>query len=287
MIRILLVLVLLFVNGLNLSSQTLGKVLGKADSLYHAKDFKQSLMTYEEAMLFEKNDVRKIIYYNAACCASLVNDSDKAYKYLKKAIDLGYFNIHHIQHDSDFNNIKHKRRFKKILKKLKKRNDRNKSLKFTVRHIPNETNPLSLEELKKIYKEDFYLAGIGYTNIDKHESYTYLLEDVLVRLRKKRGVRDKVKKVFIDYDFEALKEMEAVFKEYSDLLVLVNSMYITDYGSTSREVEIFNIHFIKNRKILHLIELKITGNMQAICSKRYSKKFKKMLYKELLTVLKE
>ena len=90
------------------------------------KDFFQALMAlgdlYTKRGLFEKGlEVdRKLarmrpedpyILYNLACSYSLVNHIDKAYDVMKLAIESGYDDFQHLQHDQDLDNLRKDQRF--------------------------------------------------------------------------------------------------------------------------------------------------------------------------------
>jgi hypothetical protein len=66
--------------------------LAAADSLYKAKSFKAAAAAYIKiGDSIKLTAVKKVAFYNAACCYALTNDTTKAISYLNKAVyDYGY-----------------------------------------------------------------------------------------------------------------------------------------------------------------------------------------------------
>lgn len=60
-----------------------------------------------------------IVQYNLACSYSLVHDTDKSVKALKKAVELGYFDADHIEEDPDLDGIRHDPRYTDLMSKIK------------------------------------------------------------------------------------------------------------------------------------------------------------------------
>jgi len=54
------------------------------------------------------------VYYNLACCYSLMNDVEKAFAYLDKALFYGYRNVENIKSDTDFINLRADSRYKNL-----------------------------------------------------------------------------------------------------------------------------------------------------------------------------
>ncbi len=71
---------------------------------------------YSQAL--NTTNTNKEDYYNAACCASLAGDLDKAALFLNKSIDLGYWDLKWMSADADFNNLRQDRRWEKAIQKL-------------------------------------------------------------------------------------------------------------------------------------------------------------------------
>jgi len=62
-----------------------------------------------------------VILYNLACSYSLINDLDKAYRTIKKAVSRGYDDILHLNRDSDLDNLRKDLRFRRYLTRLLKK----------------------------------------------------------------------------------------------------------------------------------------------------------------------
>ena len=88
----------------------------KAKGLYDKKDYAEALKAYELAL--SKPNATKEDYYNAACCASLIGDLEKANTYLNKSIELGYWDLKWMSADADFAKFRKDRRWEKALQKL-------------------------------------------------------------------------------------------------------------------------------------------------------------------------
>lgn len=80
------------------------RIVEEATKLYQKKDYSAALATFEKAMQTAYGD--KSDYYNAACCASLIGDLNKANQYLIKSIDTGFWDLAWMLQDSDFDNLR-------------------------------------------------------------------------------------------------------------------------------------------------------------------------------------
>lgn len=87
-----------------------------ATAFYEKKAYSDALKVFEQAL--SKPEANKNDYYNAACCASLVGDLDKANTYLNKSIELGYWDLKWMSNDADFANFRQDRRWEKTIQKL-------------------------------------------------------------------------------------------------------------------------------------------------------------------------
>ena len=59
------------------------------------------------------------VFYNLACSYSLTQEIDSAIFTLKKAIDLGYNDVVHMESDSDIDNLRNDKRYKTLVRYLK------------------------------------------------------------------------------------------------------------------------------------------------------------------------
>ena len=62
-----------------------------------------------------------IIIYNLACSYALSNEIDLSIFTLKRAIDLGYSDIKHLEMDKDIDNIRNDKRYKLLINILRKK----------------------------------------------------------------------------------------------------------------------------------------------------------------------
>lgn len=100
------------------------------------KDFLQALMAlgdlytkrglYEKGLAVDKKLARMRpedpgILYNLACSYSLVNNINQAYQVIKLAIDCGYDDFRHLEHDHDLENLLKDQRFRHYLSEMKPR----------------------------------------------------------------------------------------------------------------------------------------------------------------------
>lgn len=90
--------------------------IATAEKHYKNKGYAHALHAYEQAL--STPSAKKGDYYNAACCASLVGDLDKANTYLNKSIELGYWDLKWMSNDADFANFRQDRRWEKTIQKL-------------------------------------------------------------------------------------------------------------------------------------------------------------------------
>ena len=87
-------------------NETYSKWVAKGDSLYNAKDYKQSSVCYTNA--FAANDGKAFPddRYNAACVWSLAGNNDSAFYNLNRlATKAAFANIDHLISDPDLNNL--------------------------------------------------------------------------------------------------------------------------------------------------------------------------------------
>ena len=117
----------------------------KADSLYTAKDFKTSALTYSAA--FKANGWVGISEdrYNAACSWALANNSDSSFFQLNRiATKANYMNYEHIITDPDLNSLHNDNRWKPLLDLIKQNKEKAEA---------NLNKPLAAQ-LDSIYNED-------------------------------------------------------------------------------------------------------------------------------------
>ena len=117
----------------------------KAYSLYNAKDFKASALTYSAA--FKANGWLGLSNdrYNAACSWALANNSDSSFFQLNRiATKSNYMNYEHITTDPDLNSLHDDQRWKPLLDLIQQNKEKAEA---------NLNKPL-VAQLDSIYKED-------------------------------------------------------------------------------------------------------------------------------------
>ena len=105
-------------------SQNYSELVRKADSLYRAKDFKNSAFTYSNA--FEVNGWKGNLndHYNAACSWALANNADSAFSNLNYITNsLNYANYGHIKGDPDLKLLHIDKRWNQLLAAVKVNKD--------------------------------------------------------------------------------------------------------------------------------------------------------------------
>lgn len=116
-----IVFILLFLNVLPLQAQTYSEYIQKADSCYRISDFSSSVKYYSIA--FQKEHSKASHLYNAACAASMADETTKAFKWLDWAIDNGYESLSYLKKDSDLEKLHSQKKWRELIAKLQKKLD--------------------------------------------------------------------------------------------------------------------------------------------------------------------
>lgn len=87
----------------------------KATQLYQKKKYEESIMAYQESLKIA--DFDPSVYYNIACCYSLMNKGEDAIDWLEKSIIHGFTNYGHMVQDTDLDNIRNTPKFKELITK--------------------------------------------------------------------------------------------------------------------------------------------------------------------------
>lgn len=107
-----------FYNGLIEKDPKFAGALIALGELYtSAGMYKEGLAVDEQLVLLRPSD--PIVLYNLGCSYSLLGFVDKAYRSVKKAINCGYSDFEHLQHDDDLTNLREDRRFQRYLLRAK------------------------------------------------------------------------------------------------------------------------------------------------------------------------
>jgi hypothetical protein len=100
-------------------------LIKKADSLYDAKDFKNSAATYSEA--FKANGWKGMANdrYNAACSYALAGVADSAFFQLERLVTkMNYTNYAHITNDADLKSLYNDKRWQPLLDQVKQNKEK-------------------------------------------------------------------------------------------------------------------------------------------------------------------
>ncbi len=65
-----------------------------------------------------------VAIYNQACCLALDGKKEKALKILDESIDAGFTQLETLENDTDFESVKDEKKFKEIIEKLRKKNEK-------------------------------------------------------------------------------------------------------------------------------------------------------------------
>jgi len=107
-----------FYNGLIAKNPDFAEALIALGELYtNVGLHKEGLAVDEKLVQLRPDD--PIVLYNLGCSYSLLGHVDKAYRSVKKAINCGYCDFEHLQHDDDLTNLRNDRRFQEYLLRVK------------------------------------------------------------------------------------------------------------------------------------------------------------------------
>ncbi|AUC15866.1 hypothetical protein BTO06_12205 [Tenacibaculum sp. SZ-18] len=101
-------------------------LINTADSLYNAKDYKNSATAYQNAFDSNEGKAYPRDRYNAACAFALAGDSEKAFYHLIYSAEhprIKYKNYNHITTDSDLNSLHNDAKWEKLIKLVKVNKD--------------------------------------------------------------------------------------------------------------------------------------------------------------------
>jgi hypothetical protein len=73
--------------------------------LIDMRDYENAIRSYDISAKLNHNKIH-LVYYNAACAASLMEDKERALLYLERALAKGYTNTKHIRNDRDLRYIR-------------------------------------------------------------------------------------------------------------------------------------------------------------------------------------
>lgn len=163
----------------------------KADSLYQAKDYRNSAFTYSEA--FSINGWKGLIddRYNAACAWALANYPDSAFFNLERiALKANYSDYEHLASDTDLKSLYPDKRWKSLLELVKANKEKAEA---------NLNKPL-VQQLDSIYKAD--------------QTYRLQIDEIEKKYGWKSPEMDAQWKIIIENDSINLIKVKAILDTY-------------------------------------------------------------------------
>lgn len=128
----------------------------QADAYYNQKNYAESIAMFQQAFALEKKNPEHL--YNAACSAALSGNKDLAFEWLNLAADNGWYNLRHLQNDSDLSSLNDSEQWNSLIAKIQKEVDR----------IESKMDKPLRDQLLKIFEED---QGIRHEYIAAIEKY--------------------------------------------------------------------------------------------------------------------
>ena len=99
-------------------AQAAQKRFDEAFKLHEEKKYEEAIKIFKE--IYEKHPKESLgatSAYNIACGYSLLNKKDDALDWLEKSIEAGFAKFDHMENDTDLDNIRDDKRYKKLLEK--------------------------------------------------------------------------------------------------------------------------------------------------------------------------
>jgi hypothetical protein len=171
-------------------SQEYFDLVKKAESLYDAKDFRNSANKYSDAFKANSWEGLTIDRYNAACSWALAAVPDSAFFQLDRiATKANYTYYEHITIDPDLNSLHNDNRWKPLLEKIKQNKDKaeanlNKPLVAMLDSIfiEDQIYRQQIDEIEKKY---------GWESKEMNEHWRIIMEKDSINLIKVKSILDK------------------------------------------------------------------------------------------------
>ena len=112
----LIISTILLCLALCTSAQDYGTLIKEADVLYNEKNYAESVKLFNQAFSIEKRDPQHL--YNAACSAALSEQKNLAFEWLNLAADNGWYNLNHLQSDSDLSSLRDSSDWNELISKI-------------------------------------------------------------------------------------------------------------------------------------------------------------------------
>lgn len=133
-----------------ISAQDYGVLIKQADDLYSEKNYSESVRLFSQAFSIQKRDPQHL--YNAACSAALSGQKNLAFEWLNLAADHGWYNLNHLQSDSDLTSLRESTEWSELISKIQVEVDKieakiDKPLRAELLNIFNEDQSIRREYL--------------------------------------------------------------------------------------------------------------------------------------------
>ncbi len=107
-----------FIESILKENPNFTEALSVLGGLYTQKGlYEKGLQVDERLSCLRPNDA--IAHYNLACSYSLLNSLEKSFEALKRAFELGYDDVEHLNRDPDLMNLRQDNRFQEFFVKIR------------------------------------------------------------------------------------------------------------------------------------------------------------------------
>ncbi|MCP9756038.1 hypothetical protein EGI26_12825 [Lacihabitans sp. CCS-44] len=165
-------------------------LIKKADSLYNARDYKNSAYKYSEA--FRTNNWKGLTNdrYKAACSWAMISVADSVFFQLTKIVsEENYANYGHIITDPDLNSLHNDNRWKPLLEKIKQNKD--KSEANLNRPLVAILDSIYIEDQKSRQQIDAIGKKYGWDSKEMQDHWKLINEKDSKNLIKVKSILDK------------------------------------------------------------------------------------------------
>jgi hypothetical protein len=162
----------------------------QADSLYHAKDFKNSAIKFSEAFKSAGWTGASNDRYNAACSWALAGVPDSAFFQLKRIADkANYTNYAHITTDPDLKSLYKNKQWKPLLKKIKK-NKEKAEVNFN-KPVVAQLDKIYVEDQKYRMELNDIAKKFGWDSKELKDQWKIIMQKDSINLIKVKAILDK------------------------------------------------------------------------------------------------
>ncbi len=158
----------------------------KANKLYGNGDYENAETAFLEALEIAPNNTSAL--YNLSCTYALDGKTEEALKYLRKAVESGWWNNDHLDRDSDLDSIRDSDEFKEIYNLSSELLQAFMEKWHSVYSMENVKGKkfASLDEMDEYFKKQFgemYNSGFMFSNAEFQEKQYALLNEKMASLK--------------------------------------------------------------------------------------------------------